>query len=210
MRKTLTFAASLALLFMAGTGIAMAQDTTVPPASSTTAAPSSQTTDAGTIPPGTSKAVDACGFAPGSTVHVTANGATWGDTTAGSDGCVHATISVGTGTGLGTRTFAAAGLQLAAARTFTVTIGSVSKTFAGNAQNNTVVFSGTGSNGAARTVTVVFDINATSGGGLARTGAMILRWSLAAAALIAVGSLLVLADRRRKVVPVKDQRSTRV
>jgi hypothetical protein len=210
MRKTLTLVASLTLLLVTGTGMALAQDTTVPPATTTTAASSAQTIDAGTIAPGTTKTVSACGYAAGSTVNVTANGAPWGSTPADSAGCVSVTIAVGTGTGLGTHRIAAAGLELAAARSFTVTIGGVSKTFGGNAQNNTVVLSGAGSNGATRTVTFVFDINSASGGSaLARTGGMILRWSLAAVALMAVGTLLVLADRRRKVVPVKDEWSTK-
>lgn len=163
-----------------------------------TTGPTSGSINAGTLGIGGTVSVDVCGFVPGSTVSLTFNGAPAGTATVGSNGCATITIQVvNPGTALGRPVFAVAGLQLAATGS-TVKINGQTFTGLPPGQTNTIVATGTGTNGAARTVSVFFTTsvgNATSP--LVRTGAMILRWSLAALALIAVGALLVLADRRR-------------
>jgi LPXTG-motif cell wall-anchored protein len=100
--------------------------------------------------------------------------------------------------------FAAAGVQLAQQGTPVVRIdanGFVRERPA-RLGSNVLRLTGTGTNGQPRTVDIIFDIatrdRGVAGAPLPRTGAMILRWSLAGAALLAIGGALVLVDRRRR------------
>ena len=173
--------------------------------STTTPQSTSATVTLGTFGDGAVFTAEFCGFAPGVPVSITFNGATVGTFTAGSDGCVRLTIRVlEDGVALAQPVIAAAGLQLAQSGPQPrVSINGTE--FNANRGTNTLVATGTGANGASRTVTVRFTLGAADGagggGGLARTGAMVLRWSLAGGALLAVGALLVLADRRRGTRP---------
>jgi len=165
----------------------------------TTAGPTSGSINAGTLGAGGSVSVDVCGFVPGSTVTITLNGGGVTTATVGSNGCATITIQVtNPGTALGRPVFAAAGLRLAATSS-TLKINGVTATGNPPGQQNTIGATGTGSNLASRTVNVFFttSTSTTSSGGLPRTGVMVLRWTLAALALIAIGGLLVFADRRR-------------
>jgi hypothetical protein len=143
---------------------------------STAGESSSQVRDIGLERPGHPFTAEACGFQPGSTVNVSFNGGSAGTATVDSSGCVHV-----------------AGEVLAACPQ--VRINGI--VFTGHTGANSIVNSGTGSNGASRTVTVKFNISCAAGSGTARTGANILRWVIAALALIAVGAFLIVADRRR-------------
>jgi hypothetical protein len=170
--------------------------------STSTPAPTSVTIFLGTFGDGAVFIAEFCGFAPGVPVNITFNGGpVSGSFVSGSDGCVRLTIRVlSDGVAVGQPIVAAAGLQLAQSGGARVSINGTE--YAANRGSNTLVASGTGANGAPRTVTVRFNLGtadggAAGGGGLARTGAMLLRWSAAAIALIGVGALLVVADRRR-------------
>jgi len=165
--------------------------------STTTGTPSSASINAGTLGSGGATSVDVCGFLAGSTVTVTVNGGSAFTLTVGSNGCVTITISVtSAGSAFGRPVFATVGMQLAQTGSTLVING---HTITGNPPgvSNTIVVSGTGSDGNPRTVSVVFTTSTSSSSALPRTGVMILRWTLAALALIGVGALLVLADRRR-------------
>jgi hypothetical protein len=164
----------------------------------TTAGATSGTINAGALGPNGSVSVDVCGFVAGSTVTISLNGSAVTTAVAGSNGCATITIQViNPGAALGRAVFAAAGLHLAATGS-TLKINGVTATGLPPGQTNAIAASGVGTNLAPRTVNVSFTVSSTGGtSGLPRTGLMILRWSLAALALIAVGSLLVLADRRR-------------
>lgn len=198
MRKLIVILGAVALAVMAA---APAGAQTYPTGSTTptTASPTAGSINAGTLGSGGSVSVDVCGFVPGSTVSISLNGSPVTTATVGSNGCATITIQITSpGTALGRAVFAAAGLRLASTGS-TLKINGVSATGLPPGQQNTIAASGTGSNLATRTVNVFFTTSTSSGtsSGLPRTGIMILRWSLAALALIAVGALLVFADRRR-------------
>ncbi len=112
----------------------------------------------------------------------------------------------GAGTSLGGAFFAVVGLQ---AQTSTA-VSIDGRVLPANVGQNTLVNRGENINGGTHTVTTPVLVGAAqtgttggtggainTGGGLVRTGSMILRWTLAAAALMAIGVLLVVADRRR-------------
>jgi len=196
MRKLIVVLGAVALTVMVA---APAGAQTYPTGSTTptTAGPTSGSINAGSLGAGGTVSVDVCGYVPGSTVTYTLNGVGTGTGVAGSNGCATITIQVvSPGTAIGRPVFAAAGLRLAATSS-SLKINGVAATGLPPGQQNTIVASGTGTNLAPRTVSVFFTTSVSGGGGLPRTGVMILRWSLAALALIAVGALLVFADRRR-------------
>ena len=205
MRRSFTVAVLSALLIVLGMSAAVAQsDTTVPPATTTTGAPTSQTISHGSTNP---FVAESCGFSDGVTLQLNGNAA--GTDTVDSDGCSRQNVSWTNGTAAGAPVLAAAGVQLAQTGTPKVTIDG--RVYNGVVGTNTLSVFGIGTNGANRTVTHTFTISGAAGsGGLPRTGALILRWSLAALALMAVGTLLVLADRRRKVAPITNDRTPRV
>ena len=156
----------------------------------------------------------ACGFADG--VSREFNGTDAGDRPLDANGCYPVTIRLtrALGTALGGAGFAVAGLQLAQADAPQVSING--QTFTARQGRNDLTIFGVSSSplNPDREVHLLFDIGrpsgAAAGGTLARTGATILRWSLAAFALLAVGTLLVLADRRRKAAPIRDDRNPRI
>lgn len=196
MRKFIVLLGAVALAVMAAAP-AGAQTYPTGSTTSTTAAPSSGSINAGTLGSGGTTSVDVCGFVPGSTVSISLNGKPVTTATVASNGCATVTIQVvSAGTALGRAVFAAAGLHLAATAS-SVKINGVSATGLPPGQQNTITATGTGTNLASRTVSVFFTTSSSSAGGLPRTGAMILRWSLAGLGLIVIGGLLVLANRRR-------------
>ncbi|MDP9388213.1 MAG: hypothetical protein M3Q48_09975 [Actinomycetota bacterium] len=162
---------------------AVAQTTApYPGTTSTTAAVSTATQVAGTLAVGQTTTITSCPFRPGP-VNLAVNAQPAGTDTAEADGCARTTVAV-----LGVNLVRVEGTQVAA-----------------RCGDNTLAVTGPGAATATRTVNTVFGIDcpaapaATAGGALPRTGAMILRWSLAGAALLAVGWLIVLADRRRRI-----------
>jgi hypothetical protein len=154
----------------------------------------------GTFKEGDTFTAVSCGFAEGVALEFNTNDA--GSDTLGADGCARQTVKIiEDGVALSTPVFAAAGLQLAAP---TPQVSVDGKIFEAKQGRNDLTDFGVSASplNPDREVHNLFDIakpsGAVGGNGLPRTGAMILRWSLVALALVAVGTLLVLADRRRK------------
>jgi hypothetical protein len=211
MRKIL-LAVALVAFFALPTAVAQAQTTSTtcpgyPGCTTTTAAgPTSQTQQLGDHQQGDTFIIESCGFSQGVTLQLNGNGA--GDDTLNSAGCAQETVTiVEDGVGLGAARFAAAGLHVAAP---TPQVRIDGRLYTAKAGSNDLTVFGIGTNGANRTVHNLFNIAGRTGGGaLPRTGAMILRWSLAALALMAVGTLLVLADRRRKAAPIHAEHKPR-
>jgi hypothetical protein len=213
MRKILMTAALLAFLAIPATAGAQTATTDYSGATSTTAAADRVIT----VPHGTlgtgAVTFEYCpsgtnpGFVdgPDPDANLTLNG-----NAAGTDvvsppgsGCISQVVQlVSPGSALGGARFAAAGLQLAATAPQVSIDGRVYNAQFGT--NSLAVF-GQGTQGGNLTVIHTFQIATPAGtgtGALPRTGAMILRWTLAALALVAVGALLVFADRRRRVAPL--------
>jgi hypothetical protein len=211
MRKFLLLAATAALALGLGPSVAGAQtcspgDPSYPGCLNQT---DTSTQSYGTKGPGDTFTVTSCGFSDGVSLQLNGNGA--GSDTL-SNGCASETVTiVSGGSALGTARFAAAGLQLAATAPQVSIDG---RTYTARAGSNTLAVFGIATDGRDKVVNNTFVIvGSTSSGGngaLPRTGAMILRWSLAALALMAVGTLLVLADRRRKVTPVRNDSTPRI
>ena len=216
MRKILMTAALLAFLAIPVTAGAQTTTTDYSGATSTTASGARTVT----VPEGTltgSKTFEYCpsgsnpGFVDGADpdANLTLNG-----NAAGTDvvsppgsGCISQVVTlVNAGSALSRARFAAAGLQLAATAPQVSIDGRVYNAQFGS--NSLAVF-GQGTQGGNLTVIHTFTIATPAGtgsGALPRTGAMILRWTLAALALVAVGALLVFADRRRRVAPLHSNR----
>ena len=208
MRKILMTAALVAFLALPAAAV-LAQEDYSGTTSSTDAARTTETQNFGTKNQGDTFTIESCGFSDG--VALQFNGTSIGDDTLNPAGCATQTVTiVEDGVAAGTARLAAAGLQLAQT---TPRVSIDGRVFAARSGSNNLAVFGTGTNGAERTVNNLFTIAGGAGGGggaLPRTGAMILRWSLAALALLAVGTLLVLADRRRKVTPVHNDREPRI
>ena len=138
----------------------------------------SSTQDLGTLAVGQTTSRELCGFAPGSTVRVTANGPFVLNTTADSNGCVQVEVKVISATSMevnGTAATAACG-------------------------PNEVVAAGSATNASPVSQTLQFEIVC---GPLARasrapTGAGIARAALVGAARVGSGVLVALGSRRRK------------
>lgn len=172
-------------------------------------APTTSAQNLGNIAQGETETFQACGFQPGSTVTKTFNGQSAGTRTADANGCTTETVTVlEDGVATATPAFAVVGLQFAQQTTIPQ-VRIDGQTFPALVGTNTITDSGTGLNGQPRTVATTFTIQrpaaggaggggGTGGGSLVRTGAMLLRWSLVAVALGAVGFLLVLASKRRE------------
>lgn len=149
------------------------------PASTTTT--TTGTHDGGTAHVGRTLVLEACGFAPGSSVHVVVNGTDVGNKTADRVGCIHVRIRI-------------------VSATRGLVDDPVPVTL--KATGNTVVASGKSSAGAAVSQTVTFGVQAAQShgrgpGNMAFTGANVIRWSAVALSLLAVGAGVLLADRRR-------------
>ena len=206
--------------------------TLVGDSTTTTARPGGNVTEsAGAIPDGQSRTVTLCPpFLAGSTSNATLNGnVPLGSKVADASGCISFTISNPPGgAALARPAIAAIGaprLMLAQSAATVIIDG---RSFPALVGGNSITATGIGPDGAPVTATATFTLPAPGtggaggtggtggsaggggGGGLPRTGAMILRWSLAALALLAVGTLLVLADRRRRVAPISNDRTPRV
>jgi hypothetical protein len=201
MRTKLSIAIA-AVLFVA-TGLAgrvMAQTGYPGNATTTSATPTTTVQSTGTLAPGQSKTVEACGFQGNSNVTETLDGNSAGTDSAASNSCATITLTVVSGaTALGSsQMLGAIGLaDLVAQKAPTVSVNGRGP-FAAVVGQNTLVTSGTGANGGPFSVTTVFAVaGSTPSGGLPRTGAMILRWTSVALALIAIGGILFVADRRR-------------
>ncbi len=189
MRRTFSVAALVAFVGSAALLLAppaMAQTPGYPPTCNVADIPQ----DAGTFNVGDTFQValsPSCVFTPGSTVAVTVNGTSVGTKTADGSGFIHVTVRVVSATQLeiddpisvvarcGTNSVVATGPSQAAGRTVTQT-----GTFRINC--------GTAGGGGAATPVK---------GSVAFTGANIAKWAAVALALIGVGAVLVVADRRR-------------
>lgn len=119
-----------------------------------------------------------CGFQAGSTVDLELNNnIDAGTDSVGSDGCARMTVAILSGQ----------------------RVSIDGRVYQGHCGSNRIDVMGTGANGADRTVVNQFRISCAGGrGAVARTGAMIARWSAAGVALLLVGAFLVVRDRRRK------------
>ena len=207
MRRVI-FVTSALLLLSAAPAVAQSPPPSVPPQ-----CPTAQFI--GNFTEGDRFGIEACGFAPGTPVSKTLNDQSAGTETAGSDGFVGVIVVVNSdGVALSTPAFAVVGLQLAQDGAPTVTVDG--QTLRARLGSNSLVMSGAGADGGTRTVRSTFNIlpeGATGGGGsgaisgsadgkgggsLVRTGAAIVRWSFAALALITLGGIFVLIDRRRR------------
>ena len=202
-----------------GSAPAHAQTTTTEyPGTTTPPQPTQRTIDLGSLSEDERGVAEDCLFAPGATINVVLNGTPLGTATADQNGCVRVTITIlSDGTAMGTITFAAAGLQAAQSTPRArITVNELTRDANVQVRGNVLRLTGQGSNGAPRTVTILFDVGrpdgaagaagaarggAAGGGALSRTGGMILRWSLAGVALAGIGALLVVADRRRSRRP---------
>ena len=170
----------------------------------TTPQPTSAFIDLGLKPLGAKFTVSECGFAPGTPVRFVVNNVVISpDVVADPNGCVSESFDISPTlvalghTGL--RMLAATGLAAGSnvqvrVNGQAITVGPIGSVVTSNA-------SGTGSNGAARTVQVKFTVvkpGTVSPSGLARTGTTVVRWSPLGAGLLAVGYLLMLVTRRRR------------
>lgn len=171
----------------------------------TTPGPTSAVVDLGLKPLGAKFTVSECGFHPATLVRFVVNNTViTPDVVADVNGCVSEAFEISStlmalGHGAGLRMLAATGL--AAGSNVQIKVNGQTLTVGPIGSVVTSVANGTGSNGAARTVTVKFTIvkpGTVSNSGLARTGSTIVRFSPFAAGLVAVGYLLMLATRRRR------------
>lgn len=154
-----------------------AAPTTTPP----TTAPASGNQSGGTHVKGETFTNNLCGYQPGATVSLNVDGQAGPSATADGNGCVAVQVTV---------------LDNSHVRVNGVT-------FNASCGSNSVVTTGPGSNGASLSETDSFTINCaatpstTSSGGLAFTGANIMKLGGAALLLIAFGAGLVAVERRR-------------
>src|SRR3954454_21193401 len=191
-------------MFLVGVGLLLAATAAAPALAQTTTTYQpggcGTTTNLGSTAPGgtvSGTIGPSCVFAPGSTLNMTVNGASGGTKSPNPSGGVNVSLQVvSTTQGLlndpvavpvqvGTNTITATG-PAAAGGTATVT-----GTFAVTAQTTTTAAGGGTTGTTTPSSTVAF------------TGANILRWSLAAAALLGLGALMVWGSRRRR--PTLDQ-----
>jgi hypothetical protein len=157
----------------------------------TTSAPSVANTEEtrreGPLGPGDSVTLEDCGFQPGSTVQVSFNGAPAGTATADANGCAHGPVKV-----LGS-------VQDCGP----IEVNNVA--FRANRGENRVVLVGTGSNGQARTFTNVLTVTCSGAAAapFGRTGSNLGGWIRIGLALIVVGVIAVLMERRRLIRRVR-------
>jgi hypothetical protein len=199
MRRVLILVAGL-LLTLGAIPAAMAQTTTTAyngTTSTTPAAPTTVTINGPALAPGQCFNFELTGFLPNSTVSLTYNGVAAGTKAIGSNGAATVIIcAVSGGSALGSSlSFAAVGLHLAA----TAPVVSIDgRTYNGVLGTNTLVASGTGANGAARTATATFSLASSGGGSLVRTGVRIAGFTIVGLGLVAGGLALVTVTRRRR------------
>lgn len=195
----LAFAVGVLMLLAAPS--AMAQTDGYPGPTTTQAPqPTSEQKVEGTLTPGGTIIFESCGFVPNSVVTLTLNGTAIGTDTVEGDGCARQTVTLAS-TSAGRAVIAAIGAPTLLAQQGSASVVIDGRTFAARVGSNTLVVSGTGANGAPRSVTHTFTIaGAAAGGarGLARTGGMIARWTLAGGVLVAIGAGVVVLNRRRQ------------
>jgi len=195
-----------------------------PSTTSTTAPPTEATINIGVVISGGHLSAEACGFTTGTVVRLVLNGVFLGQGTTDSRGCLGVGIDVVGGGGIAgalrqAPLLAAVGvrsIRLAADSAPEVIINGIRAKAHDFGEQNTLVVSGTGENGAARTVNILFTItkptdkvlgssetntngattNNGSQSGFARTGLEVLRLTFVGIALIALGWFLV--QRRRR------------
>jgi hypothetical protein len=156
-----------------------------------------------------------CGFAPGATVAISVDGQSVGNQTADGNGCVAVTIKPSAGAAMASvNGFPLAAVALpeavvhilgqATGTSKQITVNGV--TVNGVCGSNSAIGVGPNTQGGTLTQTDLFTVNCaaapvstptTGTGGLAVTGANIIRFGGAALLLIAFGAVLVFADRRR-------------
>ena len=166
--------------------------------STTLGGPTSGTVSGPVLQPGQCFNFPINGDIPASIVNLLLNGQAAGTKTVGADGTASITIcNTTSASGLGTASFAVVGLHLAATAP-TVTIDG--RSYAAQVGTNTLTASGTGTNGAPRTITATFTLAAPAGtgGGLVRTGVRIAGFTVVGLAMVAAGLALVGATRRRR------------
>jgi hypothetical protein len=154
-------------------GVAQAQ-TGYPPGTTTTV-PGGAGSGGGTVAIGATLNVEACGYRAGSTVNVSIDGQAATTTIAKATGCGRISIKPVSSTNA-----VVSGIDPA------ITCGA-----------NNAVFTGVSSAGASISQTVGFSINCAVSAGIVFTGANISKWLLAALVLLALGALILLAERRR-------------
>lgn len=170
------------------------------PGTTSTTTVSATAQAAGTVAAGQTTVITSCGFRPGP-VSVSLNGRGGATDTAEGDGCARTTVTV-----VSVDVIRVEGVRLSTTAPPT-RVGVVLPALRlasnhGFCGENTLGVTGPDPAGNPRTVNTLFTVDcpaAPAGGLLPRTGATVLRWSLAGAALLAVGWLIVLADRRRRV-----------
>lgn len=203
--------AIVAAALVLGAPAAMAQTATTCPGypgctTTTTPQPTAAVVDLGLKPLGAKFTVSECGFAPATIVRFVVNNVViTPDVAADTNGCVQETFEispnlVALSRSAGVHLLAATGLY-AANSNVQVKVNGQAITVGPIGSVVTSVASGTGSNGAGRTVTVKFTVvkpGTTDNSGLARTGTTVLRWSPLGIGLLGLGYLLVLVTRRRR------------
>jgi hypothetical protein len=206
----------LALILAAGALVvgaptALAQTTTTPPypggTTTTQPAETSSSVNLGARGLGSRFTVSLCGFQVNSNVTMQTNNEPVPGDTADSNTCAQVTFEIqgGLAQALGVQRvgnmLAVTGLAQTRGNVVVVVNGKA-VTIGPLGSVVTTVARGTGVNGAPRTVTVSFTVLRASQvdgqGGLARTGATILKWSPLGGGLLAVGYMLLLVSRRRR------------
>jgi hypothetical protein len=194
-----------------GPTAAMAQTTTTSPypGTPTTAppAPTAAVEDLGPLVPGSVVNVSECNFAAGSTVTITVTppgSAVSPSPVADSNGCIVVHIEVlKTLVALGSplHPFAATGLA-ATANKVQMNVNGDTFTVGPYGTHGSIVSQGTGSNGQARSVTILFDLEkpgTVTRSGIVRTGTTVVKWTLPALGLLGIGYLMVLTTRKRRL-----------
>lgn len=147
-----------------------------------------------------------CDFRPGTLVNRTVNGAPAGQLTVGPDGCVTFTVTIAEdGVALGGSPLIAAigvrSLFAQTARQPTISIDGVNYSASAVGVTTSIVVQGTANDGGSgRWNNVLRIVDPRTGPGpIGRTGTMVLRWSLLGGATLAIGTLLLLSSRRRRL-----------
>jgi hypothetical protein len=188
-------------------GAASAQTTTAPPypgaPTTVVSGATSVQIELGTQPLGSHKDVSECNFARGTTVTIVVNGTSISPpSVVDTNGCIVVHIDVlpnlvALRAGP-SHPFAVVGYAATANDKVQVRVNGQTLTVGPPGTSVNAVSNGTGSNGSTRTVTVHFTVTNGSGG-LVRTGARIAAYAAAGCGLVAIGYLLILAARRRRV-----------
>ena len=193
MKKTIAALSVVVLALALFAGPAFAQSSGYPGPTTTAAAQETVVVqEEGVLSEGQTRSFSACGFASGSSVAPTFDGQALPAQEADASGCVYFSVEVLSESG----TRACGGVKINGAE------------YTGQAGSNAIVSTGTGANGAARTLTNNFSIQCgepvsvrqrgeIGPSALARTGFTALRWLAVGLALLAIGAGAIAAERRR-------------